>query len=150
MTQTLLELLAKEQAVMTAVLETQRELRALVRAKDWPALEAVLHRFSQLSVEFSGLETARTGMVKGDFFFYISTLEGEEKRALTAQFTAIRRSLAASRAENRALNDYLRIMVDFLHGIFERAIPNRRAKVYTPQGVLANLVPTQLVVDCRG
>jgi hypothetical protein len=150
MNDAIFELLGQEQHIMDEVLITQREIRSLVRDKDWPALESALHRFSNLSAEFTALETQRNQSVEGDFFVYLNSLAGEEKRAMTARFSELRRSLARSRAENKALNDYLRIMQDFLHGIFDRVIPNRRAKVYTSSGVISNAIPTRLVVDCRG
>jgi flagellar biosynthesis/type III secretory pathway chaperone len=154
---TMSAVLEQEQAVMDQVLASQQEIRTLVRDKQWPDLEAALHQFSTLTERFNDLEKRRTKCLdeagvnaQGDFFLYINTLQGEEKRRLTERFVSIRRTLAASRAENRALHDYLRVMQDFLRGIFERAVPNRRAKVYTPQGVMANQMPTRLVVDCRG
>ena len=150
MNDAIFELLGQEQQLLDKVLATQQEIRSLVRDKDWSALESALHRFSLLSAEFTALETRRTQTVEGDFFVYLNSLAGEEKRAMTARFSELRRSLSRSRAENKALNDYLRIMQDFLRGIFERVIPNRRAKVYTAAGVIANPMPTRLVVDCRG
>jgi hypothetical protein len=150
MNDALFELLGQEQQLLNEVLATQQEIRSLVRDKDWSALESALQHFSSLSAEFTALETRRNQSVEGDFFVYLNSLAGEEKRIMTARFFELRRSLARSRAENKALNDYLRIMQDFLHGIFDRVIPNRRAKVYTSAGVIINAMPTRLVVDCRG
>jgi hypothetical protein len=150
MNDALFELLGQEQELLDAVLATQQEIRSLVRDKDWPMLESALHRFAGLSAEFNALDARRSQSVEGDFFVYLNSLAGDEKRAMTARFFELRRALARSRAENKALNDYLRIMQDFLHGIFERVIPNRRAKVYTAAGIIANPMPTRLVVDCRG
>jgi hypothetical protein len=150
MNDALFELLGQEQQLLDKVITTQQEIRSLVRAKDWPALEGALHRFASLSAEFNALETRRSQTVEGDFFVYLNSLAGEEKRSMTARFSELRRSLTRSRAENKALNDYLLIMQDFLHGIFERVIPNRRAKVYDSTGAIASPMPTRLVVDCRG
>ncbi|MDR1786239.1 MAG: hypothetical protein LBR23_07260 [Spirochaetaceae bacterium] len=134
---------------------TQQKLRRSVLAKDWESLAADLPALETLSGQFAALEAERDALCRailgqgsgGDFYLLLDRFPGEVRGDLLDLYTRFKRKLLESRRESRGLRTYLKIMLGFLQGVFDSAIPNRRNKVYSHTGAIVHAAPESLVLN---
>lgn len=69
------------------------------------------------------------------------------KRPVIEAFHQVRQKLAVSKIENDVLNEYIRITQNFLQGVFESVLPQRRNMRYSPEGTVVKMQPQSVVVD---
>lgn len=121
------EILVKENALLDALLERQSELHAAVRAKNWIGLEENIQAVQNLSDEFSALDERRETLssAKGEF--------SEEEKSL---LVGLHGKLLKSKIENQALGSYITATNNFVQGILDNAVPNRRNVLYSKSGIV--------------
>ena len=78
----------------------------------------------------------------------VSTMLPDEVRPMVREVLhQVRRKLSASKVENDALNDYIRITKDFLQEVFDSVIPKNRNTVYSSSGSVVKPVPENLLIN---
>ncbi|AEE17277.1 hypothetical protein [Treponema brennaborense] len=150
--------LVSQNELLDTMLATQKNIRTAVTGKVWTDLESFLYKMNELSEDFAELESTRGNLCRTlcssaetdavpDMYQVVCLISGNLRTPVLDLFHQVRRKLAESKIENDALNDYIRITKDFLQGVFDSVIPQRRNTVYSRSGTVVKPVPESLVLN---
>ncbi len=140
------DILLKEDAVLSEVIESQAELRAAVNAKEWTNLMKVVSDINLEMDRFNRLDEERENFLKAEF-------DGETAGSVdfdkeTGEILArVRGKLVRCRTENKALGDFINITRNFVQKIIETALPQSRSRVYGKCGGFVQKQPDSVVVN---
>lgn len=151
-------ILSSQNELLDSMIEQQKKIRAAVTAKDWSDLEELLCKVNEITDTFSELEVSRDSLCRSvcaaaapnavpDMYRAASCFPPEFRTPVMEMFHQVRRKLTVSKIENDALNDYIRITKNFLHGVFDSVIPKRRTTVYSRTGGVVRPMPESLVLN---
>lgn len=152
-------ILSSQNQLLDSMIDQQKKIRAAVTRKDWSNLEELLYKVNELTDTFTEQEAARDGLCKSvcaaahitatpDMYRTVCCFPAEFRTPIMEMFHQVRRKLTASKIENDALNDYIRITKGFLQGVFDSVIPKNRNTVYSRTGtVVKPPVPESLVLN---
>ncbi len=151
-------LLVSQNELLDSIIEQQKKIRAAVTGKDWSNLEELLFTINSVTDSFTALEAERDELCKTicavhapdavpDMYRAASSLPAEFRTPVMEMYHQIRRKLVSSKIENDALNDYIRITRNFLQGVFDTVIPQRRNTVYSRSGNVVKPAPESLVLN---
>lgn len=131
-------LLEQEIALVEKILECQASVYSTVKEKNWVNLERDIGCLNELSSQFSALEAKRDSLVakQGE--------AGEYTRELLAK---LRSSLLKSKVQNFALNTYIETMQNFVRGVLDNAVPQRRNVLYSREGKILKPEPQSVVLN---
>ena len=62
-------------------------------------------------------------------------------------YSSVKQRLLASKIENKALNDYIKITTEFLQGVFDNVVPQRKTTVYSRTGSLVKNQPQSMILN---
>ena len=131
-------LLKNESALLDKIICEQKTLHECVLKRQWLLLEESLSKLNEMSETFAQLDKKReelsAGFNKGDF--ELSSLKAEVKS-----------KLLKSKLENRVLSEYIVTTRQFLQGVFDDVLPERRNVTYTRYGKLIKPELHNVVVD---
>lgn len=160
----LLAILTAQNQVLDSIIELQKLVRQAVTEKNWVDLETSLFKLNELTDSFTQMEASReevccqicgvagshqgTPSQKVPDMHQVSTMLPDEVRPMVREVLhQVRRKLSASKVENDALNDYIRITKDFLQEVFDSVIPKNRNTVYSSSGSVVKPVPENLLIN---
>jgi len=128
---TLNDILTKEEVLLDAIISVQKDIRRDVTARDWVTLENHIELLGTLSSDFQMFEekrnkTAQIGLKK----------EKTDYLAGNQLYHEVHQKLIRSKVENDALNTYIQVSRNFLQGVYDRVIPQRRNTLYSPRGIV--------------
>ena len=153
-TQYAYQILLNQNAVLAEIITQQRILRTAVTAKDWKQVERAGFEVNALAERFSYLENERMQVFKqlcsekpDDIFEVARDLPPAFRRPVIEAFHQVRQKLAVSKIENEALNEYIRITQNFLQGVFEYVLPQRRNTLYSSAGAVVKVRPESVVLN---
>lgn len=131
-------LLEQEIALVEKILECQASVYSTVKEKNWVNLERDIGCLNELSSQFSAMEAKRDALV---------AKEGgvdEDSRPLVM---TLRSRLLKSKVQNFALNTYIETMQNFVRGVLENAVPQRRNVLYSRDGKILKPEPQSVVLN---
>lgn len=136
----LLEVLNNQNVILDGLLFAQKELHKAVKTKNWVDLEANIASINDFTQLFMDLEDERNSIC--------STIENiapetEEGKILIN----IRSKLLQSKIENKSLGDYVNITRNFVQGVLDNAIPQRRNVLYSRNGKIVKPQPESVVLN---
>lgn len=134
----LAEILAEENSVLDSILEFQAKLYSIVKEKDWANLEKTMAQMNTLASRFSALDVKRD-----EIFASGHTLSAEEKNLVLE----LRSRFLKSKVESRALNTYIETMQNFVRGVLDNAVPQRRNVLYSREGKILKPEPESVVLN---
>ena len=154
----LLAILTAQNQVLDSIIELQKLVRQAVTEKNWVDLETSLFKLKELTDSFTQMEAKReelccqicgvSGSQQVPGMHQVSTMLPDEVRPMVREVLhQVRRKLSASKVENDALNDYIRITKDFLQEVFDSVIPKNRNTVYSSSGSVVKPVPENLLIN---
>ena len=154
----LLAILTAQNQVLDSIIELQKLVRQAVTEKNWVDLETSLFKLNELTDSFTQMEASReevccqicgvSGSQQVPDMHQVSTMLPDEVRPMVREVLhQVRRKLSASKVENDALNDYIRITKDFLQEVFDSVIPKNRNTVYSSSGSVVKPVPENLLIN---
>ena len=154
----LLAILTAQNQVLDSIIELQKLVRQAVTEKNWVDLETSLFKLNELTDSFTQMEASReevccqicgdSGSQQVPGMHQVSTMLPDEVRPMVREVLhQVRRKLSASKVENDALNDYIRITKDFLQEVFDSVIPKNRNTVYSSSGSVVKPVPENLLIN---
>ena len=153
-TQQLYQTLLNQNQVLAEIIAQQQILHAAVTGKNWEQVERTVGAVQSLSQRFSALEQERADVFAricpdnpGDIYEVSRRLPPVFKRPVIEAFHQVRQKLAVSKIENDVLNEYIRITQNFLQGVFESVLPQRRNMRYSPEGTVVKMQPQSVVVN---
>ena len=153
---TLYRTLGDQSALLDEILSAQRQVRVSVTEKQWADLDNILYRLGNLAETFCELEHTRISSCAalsgqedcdGDIFIAVRSLSEPNRNAILKIFSEVRSKLSKSKIDNESLNAYIRVAREFLQGIFDKVIPERRNTVYSNKGSVVKSRPECLVLD---
>ncbi|MDE5775298.1 MAG: hypothetical protein K2H67_00265 [Treponemataceae bacterium] len=128
-------LLEQEIALVEKILECQASVYSTVKEKNWVNLERDIDCLNELSSQFSAMEAKRDSLIAKN---------GEDSRELLAK---LRSRLLKSKVQNFALNTYIETMQNFVRGVLENAVPQRRNVLYSREGKILKPEPQSVVLN---
>lgn len=131
-------LLKQEIALVEKILECQASVYSTVKEKNWVNLEREIDSLNELSSQFSEMDAKRDSLVAK------SDETCEESREL---LTKLRSRLLKSKVQNFALNTYIETMQNFVRGVLENAVPQRRNVLYSREGKILKPEPQSVVLN---
>ena len=150
-----LKTVLKEQySVLSEIYDTQKKIRENVNERDWNELQNLIYSFNSLSEKFNLLEIERL-----ECFDYFGIKDGAGLSSTNNKFAkesvgdiqdlyiSVKQKLLASKIENKALNDYIKITSEFLQGVFDKVVPNPKTTVYSRTGSLVKNQPKSMILN---
>ena len=146
--------LVSQDKLLSEIYDTQKKLRESVNERDWDELQYHLTSFNALSNKFSELENERLKC-----FEYFGLKDGaslnttdkniskETLNDIQQLYNSVKQRLLASKIENKALNDYIKITTEFLQGVFDNVVPQRKTTVYSRTGSLVKNQPQSMILN---
>ena len=131
-------LLKNESALLDKIICEQKTLHECVLKRQWLLLEESLSKLNEMSETFAQLDKKREELSDGFAArdFELSALKAEVKS-----------KLLKSKLENRVLSEYIVTTRQFLQGVFDDVLPERRNVTYTRYGKLIKPELHNVVVD---
>ncbi len=125
------DLLTKESVLLDAVFSVQKEIRKDVTERNWATLNNHIDLLNTLSSDFQLFDEKREKLValgkKQDKTDYLSG---------NPLYHEVHQKLVKCRVENDALNTYIGVTRNFLQGVYDTVLPQRRNTLYTPTGLV--------------
>lgn len=153
-TQRLYQTLLNQNEVLSEIISEQQLLHASVKSKNWDQVERAVASVNRLSDQFSRLENERTALFTlvcpeqaSDIYEVSRNLPSAFKRPVMEAFHQVRQKLAVSKIENDVLNEYVRITREFLQGVFDCVLPQRRNTLYSASGAVVKARPESVVLN---
>ena len=154
----LLAILTSQNELLDTMIQMQKLVRQAVTEKNWVDLDNSLFKLNELTEVFTQLESKReelccqicgvSGSQQVPGMHQVSTMLPEDLRPVVKDVLhQVRRKLSASKVENDALNDYIRITKEFLQEVFDSVIPKNRNTVYSSSGSVIKPVPENLLIN---
>lgn len=150
----LYDVLLSQTELISQIYEMQKSVRLSVTKRDWDSLQSTLYYVNELSEGFTELEERRVkyfldfGAALGSDISTVSkNLPPQFKNPVQSVFIDMKKKLLASKIENDAINEYIKISQDFLQGIFDTVLPQRRNTLYSRTGSLIKNQPESIVVN---
>ena len=146
--------LISEDKTLTEIHEVQKIIRSSVNERNWNDLQNNIISFENLSNEFALLEEERL-----ECFDYFGLKDGAGLSSSNNKFTheatgdiqelylSVKQKLLASKIENNSLNNYIKITTEFLQGVFDNVIPQRKTSVYSRNGSLVKNQPQSMILN---
>lgn len=131
-------LLEQEIALVEKILECQASVYSTVKEKNWVNLERDIGCLNELSSQFSAMEAKRDALVVK------AGGVDEDSRPLVM---TLRSRLLKSKVQNFALNTYIETMQNFVRGVLENAVPQRRNVLYSRDGKILKPEPQSVVLN---
>ena len=131
-------LLEQEIALVEKILECQASVYSTVKEKNWVSLERDIDCLNELSSQFSKMEAKRDSLI---------AKHGEEGVDSRELLTKLRSRLLKSKVQNFALNTYIETMQNFVRGVLDNAVPQRRNVLYSREGKILKPEPQSVVLN---
>jgi len=131
--------LNKEDEILDGLLASQKALKTAVMEKNWEVLTSSITDINSRSEEFQAIDAERDELQ--------NQLKTEELKPFFNKLGEMRGKLTKYKVENNALGKYVNITKDFIQGVVENAVPNRRSKTYSRYGKIVQPQPTSVVLN---
>ncbi len=152
--QDLYKTLVSQNEVLGAIIVQQQIVRSAVTSKNWDQLQEAVREVNKLGKSFANLEAKRIekslklNPQNSDDIFTIANIVPEEfKKCIIENFHQVRQKLVVSKIENDAINEYIRITQEFLQGVFDNVLPQRRNKLYSSTGKVIKNQPKSVILN---
>ncbi len=146
--------LMRQNEVLGAIIVQQQIVRSAVTGRDWNQLQDAVSAVNSLSKEFASLESKRiekslklNSENPDDIFAVTNSAPEELKKSIIETFYQVRQKLVVSKIENDAINEYIRITQEFLQGVFDNVLPQRRNKLYSASGKMVKNQPKSVILN---
>ncbi len=134
----LLQILEQENQLLDEILNSQTKVHIAVKTKDWTGLEDEMAKIHTLSLDFSTIDIQREKIMEED-----SEIRADEK----ALMVTLHSKLLKSKIENQVMNNYIEVTRNFVQGILDNAVPQRRNILYSRDGKIVKREPESVVLN---
>ena len=141
--------LTKEDSILDSIIASQKQVRVFVTKRDWMNLESEMKALEDKANEFMILEAERNKLVeKATLEIGETSVNKIKKEDLLLK--EVKRKLIFSKIENDSLNTYIAITKNFLQGIFDTVVPQRRNTLYSRNGNIVRSQPDSMLLNTLG
>ncbi len=135
---TICQTLKSEAELLDKIIEVQRGVHECVLKRKWLLLEEKIAKMNELSSCFSELDKKREEL-EAEYSFKDFELAGAKAQ--------VKSRLLKSKLENKVLNEYIFTTKNFLQGIFDQVLPERRNVTYSRYGKIVKPELHNVVLD---
>ncbi len=135
---TICQTLKSEAELLDKIIEVQRGVHECVLKRKWLLLEEKIAKMNELSSCFSELDKKREEL-ESEYSFKDFELAGAKAQ--------VKSRLLKSKLENKVLNEYIFTTKNFLQGIFDQVLPERRNVTYSRYGKIVKPELHNVVLD---
>ncbi len=135
---TICQTLKSEAELLDKIIEAQRGVHECVLKRKWLLLEQKIAKMNELSSCFSELDKKREEL-EAEYSFKDFELAGAKAQ--------VKSRLLKSKLENKVLNEYIFTTKNFLQGIFDQVLPERRNVTYSRYGKIVKPELHNVVLD---
>lgn len=141
--------LIKEDMLLDSIIASQKQVRLLVTKRDWFGLESEMKVLEDKANDFVALEDEKNQLLDKA---KVEIGEESVNQICKEEFLLkeVKRKLIFSKIENDSLNTYIAITKNFLQGIFETVVPQRRNTLYSRTGNIVRPVPESMLINTLG
>lgn len=141
--------LIKEDMLLDSIIASQKQVRLLVTKRDWFGLESEMKSLGEKANEFMSLEDEKNQLIEKA---KVEIGEESVNQICKQEFLLkeVKRKLIFSKIENDSLNTYIAITKNFLQGIFDTVVPQRRNTLYSRTGNIVRPVPESMLINTLG
>src|SRR5574344_1642994 len=150
----LYDVLLAEIELMSQIIQMQKSVREATKNRDWEGLQSTLYYIDELSEGFINLEERRIAYFKDfgsktglDLHIIKTNLPFQFRNPIASVFAELKKKLLESKIENDAINEYVSITQDFIQGVFDEVLPQRRNTMYSKTGTLIKNQPESIIVN---
>jgi hypothetical protein len=150
----LYDVVLAEIELISQIIQMQKAVREATKNRDWEGLQSTFYYINELSEGFLELEERRVAYFKdfgaktGSELHQISqNLPFQFKNPITSVFTELKKKLLESKIENDAINEYISITQEFIQGVFDEVLPQRRNTLYSKTGTLIKNQPESIILS---
>lgn len=150
----LYDVLLAQTELINQIYQMQKSVRSCVTNRDWDSLQSTLYYINELSEGFTELEERRVSYFKdfgaaigSDITNVVKNIPPQFKNPIQSVFNDMKKKLLASKIENDAINEYVKLSQEFLQGIFDSVLPQRRNTLYSRTGSLIKNQPDSIVLN---
>lgn len=137
--QQLINVMQEESALLDEILSQQGVVHNCVVKRNWKELESTMSHLQKMSDDFVELENSRTALSeKIDIYKDFDVMPA---------LSSVRSKLSKSKIQNTVLNEYIVTTKNFLQGIFDEALPQRRNVLYTKYGKMSKPELSSVVLN---
>lgn len=136
----LLQILNAQNDILDCMLTQQKKIHDNVRERKWIELESNLTNMRAYSDAFVNLDQCRENFVGEHTDLYLTP-------DVEPVFVSVRTKLSRSKIENSALATYVQSTQEFVEGVLQECIPQKRNTLYTRTGKIVKPVQESVVVD---
>ncbi len=135
---TICQTLKSEAELLDKIIEVQRGVHECVLKRKWLLLEEKIAKMNELSSCFTELDKKREEL-EAEYSFKDFELAGAKAQ--------VKSRLLKSKLENKVLNEYIFTTKNFLQGIFDQVLPERRNVTYSRYGKIVKPELHNVVLD---
>lgn len=133
------DILKSQNVLLDSIISEQMKIRKAVNEKNWIQLQDSIETIKRKSTVFITLDNQRE---------FLSSSVPNEALKETSELTAeVRGKLIKSSVENKALGKYVEIVKDFVQGILNNVVPQRRNTLYSNKGQIVRPQPESVVLN---
>lgn len=132
-------ILNDEEKILDNIMVNHTSLKKAVSEKNWEDLNKIIVEMNTLSTCFQNLDLKRDSIQV--------SMSNEELKPYSEKLSALRAKLLKCKIENEAFSKYVNITKDFIQGVIDNAVPQRRNKVYSKAGQIVQSKPQSIVVN---
>lgn len=132
-------ILNQEDKILDDMYKQHGLLKNAVSEKNWENLTKVINDLNAASDEFLKIDGERDAVQK--------TFSEEEIKPYSQKISSLRTKLLKCKIENDAFGKYVNITKDFIKGVIDNALPQRRSKLYSRAGQIVQNQPESIVLS---
>ena len=136
------QILNNQNTLLDIILAEQVKIRQAVMEKNWMKLQECIETIREKTDVFVELEKDREVLASAVDAEKIAGFESVAKAE-----SAVRGKLLKSKVENNALGNYVKIVKDFVQGVIDNVVPQRRNTLYSRKGNIIKPQPESMVLN---
>lgn len=136
------QILNNQNTLLDIILAEQVKIRQAVMEKNWMKLQECIETIREKTDVFVELEKDREVLASVVDAEKIAGFESVAKAE-----SAVRGKLLKSKVENNALGNYVKIVKDFVQGVIDNVVPQRRNTLYSRKGNIIKPQPESMVLN---
>lgn len=136
----LLQILNAQNDILDCMLTQQNKIHTNIKGRNWVELERSINNMKSYSDAFVNLDQCRENYVGDEKSLYLLP-------DIEPVFVSVRTKLSKSKIENAALATYVSSTKEFIDGVLDECVPQKRNTVYTRNGQIARTTRESVVID---
>lgn len=136
----LLQILNAQNDILDCMLTQQGKIHSNIKGRNWVELERSINNMKSYSDAFVNLDQCRENYVGDEKSLYLLP-------DIEPVFVNVRTKLSKSKIENAALATYVSSTKEFIDGVLDECVPQKRNTLYTSSGQMVKTQHESVMID---